>query len=171
MINNCFISQAYKLDNLHFFTSFLVINLSQNFRNYTMNTYLKSKQIHTQGGLISPRILAMQSVAHGAGRLELVVWGTLMGSGIGMGKGRLTVKLAQIYVFPPYHYSVIIGLLLSDGWLVFTSKKWSVNPLIGFRQSLEKSHYFFSVFDILAPFCASFPSFVTGKRKSTNTYA
>lgn len=74
-----------------------------------------------------------------------------------------------MYIFPPYQYSVIIGLLLSDGWLNYS--KGSANPRLGFKQSLEKSFYVYHVFSILAPFCSSMPRFILGKRKQTTTYA
>lgn len=37
----------------------------------------------------------------------------------------------------PYQYSVIIGLILSDGWISQTSK----NARLGFKQSLDKFAY------------------------------
>lgn len=75
-----------------------------------------------------------------------------------------------MYEFTPYQYSVIIGLLLSDGWLVY-SKKGSVNPRLGFKQSLEKFPYVFYVFNILSSVCNSMPSFYIGRRKKTTVYA
>ena len=44
----------------------------------------------------------------------------------------------------PYQYSVIIGLILSDGWIDKSRK----NARLGFKQSLAHSGYFFFVFNI-----------------------
>jgi len=56
----------------------------------------------------------------------------------------------------PYQYYVIIGLLLSDGWLTFSSKA-SKNVLLGFAQSGAHSKYFWFVFFSLAHYCSSYP--------------
>lgn len=98
---------------------------------------------------------------------EVIVWGSNMSSGIGT--GRISRQLAEMYQFTSYQYSVIIGLILSDGWIIFS--KGSTNPRLGFKQSLEKFSYFFHVFNILAPFCMSMPSLTVGKRNLTTTYA
>jgi broad specificity polyphosphatase/5'/3'-nucleotidase SurE len=44
---------------------------------------------------------------------ELVLFGTNLGSSIG--NGRITKRLSQMYVLHKYPYSVVIGLMLSDG--------------------------------------------------------
>jgi len=54
-----------------------------------------------------------------------------------------------------YQYSVIIGLLLSDGWLIFTSR--SKNALLGFAQSGAHGEYFWFVFCSLSHYCSSYP--------------
>lgn len=38
-------------------------------------------------------------------------------------KGSFTKILREMYELPHYQYSVIVGLLLSDGWLIFTHIK------------------------------------------------
>ena len=92
--------------------------------------------------------------------------GNLYGSGVG--KGRITKLQADMYQFTSYQYSVIIGLLLSDGWLIYT--KGSANPRLGFKQSLDKSLYVYHVFSFLSPFCGSMPRVVISKRKLTPIY-
>jgi hypothetical protein len=47
---------------------------------------------------------------------ELVVWGTILSSTIGLSKTPILVR--NMMELPPYQYSVVIGLLLSDGWLI-----------------------------------------------------
>jgi len=47
-----------------------------------------------------------------------------------------------MYEIAPYHYSVIIGLLLSDGWLTYSDKVRSRYARLGFAQSLDKFNFF-----------------------------
>jgi len=49
--------------------------------------------------------------------LGLVVWGKNLESGIG--NGRVTKLHSQMYELAPYQLSVVVGVLLSDGWLSF----------------------------------------------------
>jgi len=71
---------------------------------------------------------------------------------------------------PSYQYSVIIGLLLSDGWLNFTDKIKSKNAQLGFKQSLKNFEYIWYVFNILSQYCSSLPYGNIGKRNNTITY-
>jgi len=41
---------------------------------------------------------------------------------------------------PPFQYSVVVGLLLSDAWLICSSLR-SKNSRLGFKQSLAHSEY------------------------------
>lgn len=50
--------------------------------------------------------------------------------------------------------SIIIGLLLSDGWL---QKRGHWNPRIGFKQSLKNFPYFWYVYNQLAFLCSGLP--------------
>jgi hypothetical protein len=71
--------------------------------------------------------------------------------GVKFSRTQLTiVKLA------PYQYNVIIGLLLSDGWLIFASKT-NKNARLGFLQSFDKASYVLFVFNILSHYCSSNP--------------
>ena len=95
----------------------------------------------------------------------LTVWGSFMGSGVG--SGRLTREVAEMYKFTNYQFSVVVGILLSDGWVIMG--KGAVNPRVGFKQSLEKSSYVWDVFLTLSPFCQSLPNYLLNKRNK-NTY-
>lgn len=66
--------------------------------------------------------------------LSLVIWGTNLPSLVG--RGRLTKQESNMIKFPPYQMSVIIGLLLSDGWLIIASKT-TKNARLGFAQSAD----------------------------------
>jgi hypothetical protein len=99
---------------------------------------------------------------------EIVLWGTNLNSSLGY--GRLTKIVLEMYEIPSYHKSVIIGILLSDGWITYATP-YVKSPRIGFNQSFEKFEYLWKVFIILSPFCNSLPKLIIGKRKETVTYA
>ena len=64
----------------------------------------------------------------------------------------------------------MVGLILSDGWIVFDSIR-SKNALLGFAQSADNSMYFFYVFNLLSHYCASYPIYLTRKYKGKLTYS
>ena len=66
--------------------------------------------------------------------------------------------------------SVIIGLLLSDGWLTFASKT-NKNARLGFKQSLSRSAYVWFVFNILSHYCSSSPQLIKSVRLGNQLYA
>jgi LAGLIDADG DNA endonuclease family len=67
-----------------------------------------------------------------------------MGSGLGF--GRLTRQLAEMYEFNNYQYFVAIGVLLSDGWISIYKAKTGITARLGFKQSLSKFSYLFYVY-------------------------
>jgi hypothetical protein len=64
---------------------------------------------------------------------------------------------------PPFQYSVVVGLLLSDAWLICSSLR-SKNSRLGFKQSLAHSEYLWFVFNLLSHYCSSYPHLTTGIR-------
>ena len=61
----------------------------------------------------------------------------------------------------PLHLdSIILGTLLSDGWL-FINK--SGNTLLAFKQSMDKFDYFFHVFNKLSHYFSTNPRLTTEK--------
>lgn len=100
---------------------------------------------------------------------SLVLWGSNLTSQVGT--GRFTKQISNMIQLPPHQKSVIIGLLLSDGWLIIASKT-SKNARLGFAQSLAHSGYLWFVFNLLSYYCSSYPHFLTkGIRAGTRTYA
>lgn len=95
-----------------------------------------------------------------------VVFGTNLTSTVGVKFTRTQLAMVQL---APYQYSVIIGLLLSDGWLRFASKT-NKNALLGFKQSLSHSQYVLFVFNILAHYCSSSPRLTSGIRAGNRFY-
>ena len=84
----------------------------------------------------------------------LVVWGTNLTSTVGE---KFTLQELRMMQLAPYQYSVVIGLLLSDGWLIFSNAR-AKNARLGFKQSVKNMSYVFFVFNILSHYCSSMPS-------------
>lgn len=98
--------------------------------------------------------------------LALVVWGTNLTSTAGE---NFTFKELAIVKLAPYQLGVIIGLVLSDGWITFPSK-YSKNARIGFKQYADQASYVFFVFNILSHYCGSSPRWTTGIRSGKRYY-
>ena len=96
----------------------------------------------------------------------IVVFGTNLTSTVGI---KLTRKQLAMVQLGPYQYGVIIGLLLSDGWLIFASKT-NKNARLGFKQSLSHPGYVWFVFNILSHYCSSYPRLTTGVRAGKRYY-
>jgi hypothetical protein len=84
---------------------------------------------------------------------SLIVWGTNLKSTVGY---KLSPKELAKVQLAPYQYNVIIGLLLSDGWLIFGGAR-SKNARLGFAQSEDNGKYFWFVFWCLSHYCSSNP--------------
>jgi LAGLIDADG DNA endonuclease family/LAGLIDADG endonuclease len=92
---------------------------------------------------------------------DLEIWGKNLPSGIGWGK--LTRQESKMVAVPPYQYSVIVGLLLSDGWLVIPSST-NISPRLGLTQSLSHLKYVMFVFNALSHYCHRYPVIRERKR-------
>ena len=87
----------------------------------------------------------MTGFVDGESLMAIVVWGTNL---ISMAdKSRITKQESNMIKLPSYHYSIVIGLLLSDGWLTFSNSR-SKNARLGFLQSGANSIYVLYVFNI-----------------------
>jgi hypothetical protein len=82
--------------------------------------------------------------------------------------GRFTKQVSNMIKFSSYQYSVIIGLLLSDGWLIFGSTTHK-NARFGFTQSAAHGGYFWFVFLSLSHYCSSYPNVRIRKRFEKET--
>lgn len=98
----------------------------------------------------------------------MVVWGTNLTSTVGM--GRFTKVVRNMIQLPFYQKSAMVGLILSDGWLRFSSKS-NKSPSIGFTQSLAHSDYVWFVFSFLSHYCDNMPLFKQGIRAGRPFYA
>jgi hypothetical protein len=88
----------------------------------------------------SCRVLAKKNSYSVVSSTDLVIWGENLSSGIGW--GRLTKQESNMIVIPPYQYSIIVGLILSDGWLIKASST-NICPRLGLTQSLSHFEYIF----------------------------
>lgn len=91
------------------------------------------------------------------GTYYLVLFGKILKSTVGE---RFTHKELAMIRLAPYPRNVIIGLILSDGWLIFGSR--SKNARLEFKQSLDHISYVFFIFNILSHYCSSSPNLTTG---------
>ena len=69
------------------------------------------------------------------------------------------IKVSQnelnIIKLPPFIKNLIIGVLLSDGYIIFSEK--NKNGRLSLTQSLSNSGYLYFVFNILSPYCPKYP--------------
>lgn len=82
-----------------------------------------------------------------------MAWGINLASTVGEKFSKNELDMLKL---PPYERSVIIGLVLSDGWLRLPAVR-SKNALLGFLQSGGNAKYFFFVFFSISHYCSSYP--------------
>lgn len=101
----------------------------------------------------------------------LVVWGTNLGSALGWYKRSMIKIVRYMYsTLPFYYFSVVIGLILSDGHLENLNSN-KVNSRLIFIQSLAKFEYFWSVYCILAPYISTALIFSIKQRSINYNYS
>ena len=92
--------------------------------------------------------------------ISLVVWGTNVQSTV---EERFSHKELATIRLTPYTKGVIVGLILSDGWLIFGGSTSKIARL-GFMQSYDHSKYLSFVFFMLSHYCSSYPIFIKRTR-------
>src|ERR1700748_454214 len=83
----------------------------------------------------------------------LVHFGCYLGSNVG--KGKFTKLISSMFTLPPFILSVVVGLLLSDGWLQKGKPHW--NARLGFKQGVVHSELFWHIWGILSHYCSTWP--------------
>jgi hypothetical protein len=81
-----------------------------------------------------------------------------------LGSGKITsyiplpfgVKGRNITPIYDYHLSVLVGIIITDGWLQLGKSNW--NARFGFKQGLINFEYMWHVYQILSHFCPSVPN-------------
>jgi len=85
-----------------------------------------------------------------------------------VGVGRYTKLVSSMVKLSNYNKSIIIGLLLSDGWLTFASKT-NKNARLGFKQTVNNAYYVLFIFNELSHYC-SYPYYAESKRSGKVHY-
>ena len=95
----------------------------------------------------------------------LEVWGMNLRSTVGI---RFTYKELQIITFPNHIKGIMVGLILSDGYL--SKSPNSKNASLRFKQSLGHFKYLWFVFNSLSHYCPTNPKLGIGRRGETKVY-
>jgi len=98
---------------------------------------------------------------------ELVLWGDYLISNVG--KPRFSKLVSSMVQLPPYIFGLIVGLILSDGYLGFSSSH-HLNTRLVFGQSVKHSQYFWFVFNQLAHYCSKGPYVHKSIRKGSQLF-
>ena len=96
----------------------------------------------------------------------LVVWATNLSSTVGV---RFTRSQLSLVKLPLYIHSTMVGLILSDAWLILENKTCK-NALLGFSQSGANTIYAWYVFSILSHYCTRYPIYRIRKYKGKFSY-
>lgn len=145
-----------------------LVGMTCNIQNQFIIDYFKPTDIHQKNFstyLIKEKLTNKNLSKNWFNKLpherDLVIWGTNLGSTVR--EGRLTIQEREMIKLPLLQYSVVVGLLLSDGWLVIASST-NINPRLGLSQSLDHSKYIWFVFYILIHYCNNLPVYRLRRR-------
>lgn len=101
---------------------------------------------------------------------ELVVYGTNLESNVNIPIYTNIVKL--IVNIPNNIFYIIVGILLTDGWIEYLSKKRidkksniNINSRFKLKQSINHSEYLIYVYQLLSHYCISYPKLKIDKVK------
>jgi hypothetical protein len=123
--------------------------------------YMGIRYYSTPSLVLNKRVKEKKALQQMSQSTSIVFWGKNLTSTVRM--GRFTKQVRNMIELPPYQKSVIIGLILSDGWLRFSSKT-NKNAHLGLKQSLAHSDYIWFVFSILSHYCDNLPTLRLGKK-------
>ena len=106
---------------------------------------------------------------------DLVVYGSNLETGVGLPQYTNIIK--QIVNIPNNIIYIIVGILLTDGWIEYSSKKdldkkdiLNINSRFRFKQSIIHSEYVIYVFILLSHYCKSIPKLKLARVKG-KTYS
>lgn len=97
---------------------------------------------------------------------SLVHYGSNLG--LTVNKGRFSINLKNLIYLLPNYYSMVVGKLLSDGWLERSSL--NSNTRFRFKQSLTRTDYVIHSFIILSHYCSNIPYTAKSVRKGNISY-
>jgi hypothetical protein len=84
---------------------------------------------------------------------SLTIWNKRLDISSMNSKSRLTNQERNSIRLTPRIKSILVGLLISDGWI---TKRKSWNARIGFKQSIINFNYLWSVFSEISVICSNF---------------
>lgn len=94
----------------------------------------------------------------------------LFGSNLGplYNTGKFSKNISKLIYLHPYYYSIVVGMLLSDGWL----EKSSINSNTRFRfkQSINRADYVLQIFFVFSHYCFGIPYLTKSLRKGKLHY-
>ena len=141
-------------------SKFFPVKISNNilvYKNICLNSNKKSIINHSDKLFIENK----------SGSVSLILFnGEKLSSNIQ--KGILTKISRDLIQMTPFQCSIIVGLILSDGWIQYR-KTW--NPRIGFKQSIKNFEYFWYVFIQLSTLCSGYPWLVSNMKRGKLFYA
>lgn len=97
---------------------------------------------------------------------DLVIFGSNLSSTIGY--PYYTIIIRHMIELPSNIYDMLIGILLSDGWLIINKQN---NARFGFKQSLARFEYLYTVFMKLSHYCSAYPYLVKTNLKGKKFFA
>ena len=89
---------------------------------------------------------------------DIVIWSSNLSSTVNYPK--FTSIVRHMVDFPYHLRSMLLGLLISDGWLEINK---SGNTRFFFKQSIDKSEFVIFVFTKLSHYCSSYPTITTAR--------
>lgn len=97
---------------------------------------------------------------------DLVVFGSNLSSTIGY--PYYTIIIRHMIKLPTNIYDMLVGILLSDGWLSINKQN---NARFSFKQSLARFKYLYFVFNKLSHYCSAYPYLVKTNLKGKTFFA
>lgn len=118
------------------------------------NSLLSSSQSVNTPSELKPYKLALLACKKEIMYSSLIIWGTFSSQKLYGPNTRFTNLQLYAFSLTSRQRSILIGILLSDGWKQ-SRKGWY--PRIGLKLSLKHFQYLWLVFLELAPLCSSYP--------------
>ena len=98
---------------------------------------------------------------------NIVIYGSNLGYTVNYKK--FSNQLRKLIFLPTIYYSIIVGKLLSDGWLEKSSS--TSNTRFRFKQSIDRSFYVIHSFLSLSHYCSNIPFLGQSIRKGKISYS
>lgn len=98
----------------------------------------------------------------------ITIWAKPLGVSSMFKKSQLTKEQRDLIRLTPRLKSILIGMLLSDGWL---QKRRGWNPRIGYKQSIINFSYIWTLFNELSVLCGNYPYLTSNKLRGKVFYS